>query len=73
MKLFILNDDVNSFDNVVESIQMYLNYPYMQGVSIAHLVHDTGECLVKTSDDVELMQEIYEGLGKSGLTVKLEK
>lgn len=73
MKLFILNDNVNTFDNVINSIQMYLNYPYMQGLSIAHIVNDVGECLVKESDDTELIEEIYEGLVSSGLNVKLEK
>lgn len=72
MKLFILNDSVNTFENVVESIQMYLNYPYMQGVSIAHIVHNSGECLVKESLDSELMTELYEGLVKRGIKVKLE-
>lgn len=72
MKLFILNDNVNTFDGVIESIQMCLNYPYMQGASIAHIVHDVGECLVKESDDSELMAELYECLVKSGINAKLE-
>lgn len=72
MKLYILNDDVNSFEHVVHVIQKYLNYPYMQGVSIAHIVHDSGKCLVKESDNEQLIKEIYEGMVKQGLNLRIE-
>ena len=51
MKLFILNDDVNSFEHVIRCIQRYLNYPYMQACSISDIIHNTGKCLIKESDD----------------------
>ena len=73
MKLYILNDDVNSFNDVTSVIQQYLNYPYMQSVSIAHIIHDVGRCLVKESDDSVELEELRKNLIKSGLTVKLEK
>ena len=72
MKLYILNDDVNSFEHVIQCIQKYLNYPYMQGVSIAHIVNDSGKCLVKESDDEVRMTEIYENLVKQGLSLRIE-
>lgn len=72
MKLFILNDDVNSFDHVVRCIQRYLNYPYMQGLSIADLIHNTGKCLVKESDDEALIKGIYKALVKEGLRLRIE-
>jgi len=72
MKLYILNDDVNSFEHVIHCIQKYLNYPYMQGASIAHIVNDNGKCLVKESDDEPVIQEIYEGLVKEGLNLRIE-
>jgi len=72
MKLFILNDDVNSFEHVVRCIQRYLNYPYMQGCSIADIVHNTGQCLVKESDDEVLIKGIYRALVKEGLHLRIE-
>jgi ATP-dependent Clp protease adaptor protein ClpS len=72
MKLFILNDNVNSFEHVINCVQRYLNYPYMQGLSIAHIVHDTGKCLVKESDDEMMIKEIYESLVKEGLNLRIE-
>tara|TARA_B110000285_G_scaffold126544_1_gene142696 strand:+ start:890 stop:1111 length:222 start_codon:yes stop_codon:yes gene_type:complete len=73
MKLFIINDDINSFEHVVECIQRYLNYPYLQSHSIANIVHNNGECVIKESDDDELMTEISESLEKSGINIKIEK
>ena len=72
MKLFILNDDVNSFAHVVRCIQRYLNYPYMQGCSIADVVHNTGKCCVKESDDEQMIKSIYEMLVKEGLHLRIE-
>jgi ATP-dependent Clp protease adapter protein ClpS len=72
MKLFILNDDVNSFEHVTKVIQKYLNYPYMQGCSIASIVHNSGQCLVKESDDEELVRELYKGMVSEGLHLKIE-
>jgi ATP-dependent Clp protease adaptor protein ClpS len=72
MKLFILNDEINSFDHVVGCIQRYLNYPHMQACSIAEIVHRNGKCLVKQSNDDELVSTVYELMMKDGLTLKLE-
>ena len=72
MKLFILNDDVNSFEHVISCIQRYLNYPYLQAVSIADIVHNSGRCEIKDSDDEVMIKEIYEGLVKEGLHLRME-
>jgi ATP-dependent Clp protease adaptor protein ClpS len=72
MKLFILNDDVNSFDHVVRCIQRYLNYPYMQASSIANIVHTNGECCVKESDDEVLIKTMYKEMVAEGLHLKIE-
>ena len=72
MKLFIVNDNENSFEHVVRCIQKYLNYPYMQGCSIADLVHNTGQCLVKESTDEIMLRGIYKALVKEGLHLRIE-
>tara|TARA_B110000285_G_C15067356_1_gene585918 strand:- start:717 stop:938 length:222 start_codon:yes stop_codon:yes gene_type:complete len=72
MKLFILNDDVNSFEHVVRCIQRYLNYPYMQGCSIADLIHNTGECCVKESEDEVLIKGMFRSMVKEGLHLRIE-
>ena len=72
MKLFILNDDVNSFEHVTKVIQKYLNYPYMQGCSIASIVHNSGKCLVKESDDEEFIKQLYKDMIDEGLHLRIE-
>jgi ATP-dependent Clp protease adapter protein ClpS len=75
MKLFILNDNINSFDNVILSLKKNLNYPYSQCVSIATIVHYAGKCVIKSGDsdnDVNVIQTVFKMLSKDGLTVKIE-
>jgi ATP-dependent Clp protease adaptor protein ClpS len=72
MKLFILNDDINSFEHVVTTIQRYCNYPHTQGQSIASIVHSNGQCCIKESEDEEMMVEMYDGMKNAGLKVKME-
>jgi len=72
MKLFILNDNTNSFEHVIRTVQRYLNYPYMQGASIASIVHNSGECLVKESDDEVLITGLYKGMILDGLRLRIE-
>ena len=43
-RLYLLNDDIHSFEEVVYVLQRYLGYPSLQGASIAELVHRTGKC-----------------------------
>ena len=73
MKLFILDDDVNTFDEVIRSIQINLAYPHTQAASIARIVHSKGECLVKTSTDTDNLDKIYKKLMADGLNVKIEE
>jgi len=46
-KLYIYNDDVNSFDDVVSQIEYGLNYPQLHAESIATIIHHNGKCCVK--------------------------
>jgi|TARA_B110000858_G_C17606694_1_gene382582 ATP-dependent Clp protease adapter protein ClpS len=71
MKLFIVNDDVNSFEHVTRCIQKYLNYPYMQAVSITNIVDNAGECEVKNSEDETLIKSLYMELIREGLNLKI--
>jgi ATP-dependent Clp protease adapter protein ClpS len=72
MKLFIVNDDVNSFEHVTKCIQKYLNYPYMQATSIASIIHNSGQCCVKESDDDVFIKGIYMEMLSEGLHLKIE-
>lgn len=47
-RLYLLNDSVHSFDEVVYVLKRYLGYSDLQGTSIADLVHRTGKCEIRT-------------------------
>lgn len=70
-RLYLLNDDIHSFEEVVYVLQRYLGYPSLQGASIAELVHRTGKCEIKIGDfeELELLKEM---LLKEGYNVTLE-
>jgi ATP-dependent Clp protease adapter protein ClpS len=74
MKLFIVNDNKNTFDAVIGSIKRNLNYPYSQCVSIATIVHYSGECLVasSSSEDYGMIETVFNSMVRDGLTVKIE-
>lgn len=70
-RLYLLNDDVHSFDEVVYVLKRYLGYSDLHGASIADLVHRTGKCEIKIGDfsSLELLKEM---LIKEGYNVRLE-
>jgi hypothetical protein len=43
----------------------------MQACSIADIVHNNGECLVKTDEDDSVIIELYDKLKENGLTVRV--
>jgi hypothetical protein len=44
----------------------------MQACSISDIIHNTGNCLVKESDDEELIKGIYKELVSEGLHLRIE-
>tara|TARA_Y100000287_G_C14212231_1_gene351524 strand:- start:496 stop:642 length:147 start_codon:yes stop_codon:yes gene_type:complete len=44
----------------------------MQAASIASIVHNSGRCLVKESDDELMIKGIYEVMVKEGLKLRIE-
>lgn len=70
-RLYLLNDDVHSFDEVVYVLKRYLGYSDLQGASIADLVHRTGKCEIRIGhfDELELLKEM---LIKEGYNIRLE-
>ncbi len=42
--IILLNDDVNTFDHVVISLQEICGHNYFQAIQCAHLVNHNGYC-----------------------------
>ena len=70
--IILRNDNYNSFDHVVTSLQEICGHNYFQAVQCSHLVHHVGKCEI-FKDYCDLTTTIYEELQHVGLTVELIK
>ena len=69
--LIIYNDDVNTFDFVIELLVKYCKHEALQAEQCAMLVHYKGRCVVKKGSFTK-MKNIHEKLSSSGLTAEVE-
>ncbi len=68
--LVLFDDNVNTFDHVIDLLVKVCDHDSIQAEQCATLVHHTGKCGIKkgTFKDLQLMAEL---LGDSGLTVEI--
>lgn len=69
--IILYNDDVNSFDHVIECLMQYCGHAYEQAGQCASIVHHNGKCDVKHGSYEEL-RPIYESLLDNHLSAKIE-
>lgn len=69
--LIVHNDDVNSFDWVIESFISLLSHSAAQAEQCATIIHTKGKCQVK-SGDFEDMCKYKDGLVDRGLSATVE-
>lgn len=69
--LILYNDDVNTFDFVIESLVKVCKHDLLQAEQCTYLVHYKGKCLVKNGT-FEKLRPMCEGLLERGLTAKIE-
>jgi ATP-dependent Clp protease adaptor protein ClpS len=53
-EIILFNDDVNTFDHVIDTLMDVCNHEPLQAEQCALLVHYTGKCGVKTGSYKEL-------------------
>jgi ATP-dependent Clp protease adaptor protein ClpS len=70
-KLIIYNDDVNTFEWVIECLCKYCKHTPEQAEQCAYLIHHSGKCLVKSGSKEEL-QPMKEALTDAGLSAVIE-
>jgi ATP-dependent Clp protease adaptor protein ClpS len=71
-QIVLLNDDVNSFDDVIDSLMEILGQNIYQAEQCATIIHNSGRCVIKTGKKDEL--KFYTKLlTNSGLNIKIEE
>lgn len=53
-EIILYNDDVNTFDHVINTLVAYCNHTYEQAEQCAYIVHYSGKCAVKSGSYEEL-------------------
>jgi ATP-dependent Clp protease adaptor protein ClpS len=56
-EIVLFNDDVNTFDHVIETLILVCNHTVEQAEQCAILVHYKGKCTVKTGSLKELTRQ----------------
>lgn len=69
--LLLYNDDVNTFDHVIESLVEICNHHLLQAEQCAVLVHYSGKCAVKNGS-YETLEPMCTALLERGLSAKIE-
>ncbi len=69
--LIVWNDDVNTFENVIETLVEVCKHEYSQAEQCAMIIHNTGKCSVKNGDYYELY-DMKDKITSRGITVTLE-
>ena len=69
-EIVLYNDDVNTFDNVIDTLVRVCNHTSEQAEQCAILVHYKGKCTVKTGDFDELKPQCT-SLLEAGLSAEI--
>ncbi|HCI58617.1 MAG: ATP-dependent Clp protease adaptor ClpS [Bacteroidetes bacterium] len=69
--IVLYNDDVNTFDFVIESLMEICNHEREQAEQCSIIVHNNGRCSVKDGS-VSVLQPMCKALVQRGLTAEVE-
>ncbi len=70
-EIILFNDDVNTFDHVIETLIRVCNHEALQAEQCAILVHYKGKCAVKTGSYDELEPQCTQLL-EAGLSAEIQ-
>lgn len=69
--IILYNDDINTFDHVIDMLVKVCNHDHIQAEQCAYLVHHSGKCAVKSGTYKEL-KPLCANLLEKGLTTQIE-
>lgn len=70
--VIVWNDDVHSFDYVIECLMRYAEHEMQQAEQCTFMIHYKGKCDVKRGEK-DKMKKIHDKLAACGLTTTLEE
>ncbi|MBL7837769.1 MAG: ATP-dependent Clp protease adaptor ClpS [Bacteroidetes bacterium] len=70
-ELVLYNDDVNTFDHVINCLIKYCQHDVYQAEQCAWIVHTKGKCVIK-SGEYSLLEPICTALSDQGLSAQIE-
>jgi len=70
--IVLYNDDVNTFDWVIDCLVKYCSHDIVQAEQCAYFVHTKGKYIVKYGEKIKL-KPICDTLIEKGLSASLEK
>ena len=70
-QIVLFNDDVNTFDHVINTLVRVCNHDSLQAEQCAMLVHYKGKCTVKTGELVKL-EPMCTALLDAGLSAEIQ-
>ena len=68
--ILLYNDDINTFDHVIESLCKYCEHDSVQAEQCAWIVHNNGKCLVKRGS-YDVLKPICNALKENGLSAQI--
>jgi len=68
--LVVFNDDVNTFDHVINSLVKVCQHELVQAEQCTWIVHYNGKCAVK-SGEFKKLRPLRQALNERGLTAKI--
>jgi len=69
-EILLFNDDVNTFDHVIEMLVQVCEHSYQQAEQCSVIVHNNGKCVVKTGSYKDLKPRCSK-LIDSGLSAEI--
>jgi ATP-dependent Clp protease adaptor protein ClpS len=70
-KLVIYNDDVNTFDHVIDCLVKYCDHEMLQAEQCALIIHHNGKCSVKEGP-YDRLEPVAVALMNKGLSATIE-
>ncbi len=69
--LIIYNDDVNTFEHVIESLIEICNHSSIQAEQCTCIIHHNGKCGVKRGD-LKKLKPMVEAFSERGISAEIE-